>query len=63
MTLKGDAEFKRKLTRGLKNDIRNLVNFYTSSQKSGTLHYDWLLFSKAYKELDEEVHRSYVSRH
>ena len=74
MTLKGDAEFKRKLTRGLKNDIRNLVNFYASSQKteiftmigsffpkSETLHYDWLLFSKAYKELDEEVHRSYVS--
>ena len=25
MPLKGDAEFKGKLTRGLKNDIRNLV--------------------------------------
>ena len=61
MTLKGDAEFKRKLTRGLKNNIRNLVNSYASSQKSENFHYDWLLFSKAYKELDEEVHRSYVS--
>ena len=61
MTLKGDAEFKRKLTRGLKNNIRNLVNCYASSQKSENFHYDWLLFSKAYKELDEEVHRSYVS--
>ena len=27
MTLKGVAKFKRKLTCGLKNDIRNLVNF------------------------------------
>ena len=27
MTLKGDAKFKGKLTRGLKNDLRNLVNF------------------------------------
>ena len=34
MTLKGDAKFKGKLTRGLKNDIRNLVNFHVSSQKS-----------------------------
>ena len=27
ITLKGDAKFKGKLTRGMKNDIRNLVNF------------------------------------
>ena len=27
MTLISDAKFKGKLTRGLKNDIRNLVNF------------------------------------
>ena len=40
MTLKSDAEFKKKLIRGLKNDIRNLVNFYTSSQKSENFHYD-----------------------
>ena len=31
MELKGDAKFKGKLTRGLKNDIRNLVNFHASS--------------------------------
>ena len=30
MTLKGVAKFKRKLIRGLKNDIKNLVNFYAS---------------------------------
>ena len=31
MTLTGDAKFKEKLTRGLKNDITNLVNFHKSS--------------------------------
>ena len=32
MTLKGDVKFKGTLTRGFKNDIRNLVNFHASSQ-------------------------------
>ena len=61
MTLKGDAKFKRKLTRGLKNDIRNLVNFHVSSQKSENFHFDWILLSKAYKDLDEKIQKSYVS--
>ena len=46
MTLKGDAKFKGKLTRGLKNDMRNLVNFKTSSRKSENLHFDELLLTK-----------------
>ena len=49
MTLKGVAKFKRKLTCGLKNDIRNLVNFHASSQKSENLYFDVLLLSIAYK--------------
>ena len=61
MTLKDDAKFKGKLKCGLKNDIRNLVNFHASSQKSQNLHFDWILFSKAYKDLDEKVQNSYVS--
>ena len=61
MALKGDAKFKGKLTRGLKNDMRNLVNFHASSQKSGNLHFDWILLSKAYKCLDEKIQKSYVS--
>ena len=61
MTLKGDAEFKGKLTRGLKNDMRNLVNFHVSSRKYENLHFDGLLLSKAYKVLDEKVQKSYVS--
>ena len=58
MTLKSDAKFKGKLTRGLKNDIRNLVNFYASSRKSENLHFDGLLLSKAYKVSYEKVPRS-----
>ena len=61
MTLKDDAKFKGKLICGLKNDIRNLVNFHASSQKSGNLNFDGLLLSKAYKGLDEKVLKSCVS--
>ena len=61
MTLKGDAKFKGKLTWGLKNDWRNLLNFHTSSWKSGNLHFDKLLLSKAYKDLDEKVQKIHVS--
>ena len=61
MTLKGDAKFKGKLTRGLKNDIRKLVNFYASSRNSEDLHFDVLLLSKAYKDLDAKVQKCYVS--
>ena len=39
MTMKGDAIFKEKLTDGLKNDIRNLVNFHASSRKSENVHF------------------------
>ena len=58
MTLKVDAKFKGKLTLALKNDIRNLVNFHAKSRKSGNLHFDQLLLSKAYKDLDENVQKS-----
>ena len=61
MTLKGDAKFKGKLTCGLKNDLRNLLNFHSSSSKFGNLHFDGLLLSKAYKDLDEKVRTSYAS--
>ena len=34
MTLKSDAKFKEKLTCSFKHDIRNLVNFHPTTQKS-----------------------------
>ena len=61
MTLKSDAIFKEKLTGGLKNHIRNLVNFHASSHKSENLHFDGLVLSKAYEGLDQKVQKSYVS--
>ena len=49
MTLKDDAKFKGKLTRGLKNDITNLVNFHASSWKSNNFHFDGLFCRKHIK--------------
>ena len=63
MTLKYYAMIKEKLTRGLKNDIRNLVSFLASSRKSKNAHFERLVLSKAYKVLDEKVQKSYVSWH
>ena len=60
MTLKGDVEFKGKVTCGLKSDIKNLFNICASSGKSGNLHFDGSLLSKAYKVLDEKVQINYV---
>ena len=61
MTLRGDGRFKGKLTRDLKNDIRNSVSFQASSWKSENLHFDGLLLPKANKDLDEKVQKNYVS--
>ena len=63
MTLKGVAKFKHKLRYGLKNDIRNMVNFHASSWKSEHLHFDWIRLSKAYKYLDEKAQQRYDSWH
>ena len=63
MTLKGVTKIKGKLTSGLKNNIKNLVNFHVNSRKSESLHFDQMLLSKAYKDLDEKVQKSNVSWH
>ena len=46
MTLNSDPKFKEKLTFCLKNDIRNLMNFNSSSEKSKNLHFDGIFLSK-----------------
>ena len=61
MTLKSDVIFKEKLADGLKNDIKNLVNFHASNCKSENLHFDWLVLFVAYKAVDEKVQTDYVS--
>ena len=45
---------KEKLNRGLKNYIKNLVDFPASSWKSGNLHFHRLIFPKAYNDLDKK---------
>ena len=63
MSLKSDAKFEEKLTFGFKNDMRNLVNFNASSDKSENLHFDVLLLSIAYKISAKKVQKSYLSWH
>ena len=61
MTLKSDAKFEEKLTLGSKNDMRNLVNFNASSDKSENVQLDVLLFSATYKVSAQKVQKSYLS--
>ena len=61
MTLTGGAIFKEKLTDGLTNDIKNLVNFHASCRKSENLYFDRLVLFKAYKVLDKKLQKNYVS--
>ena len=60
MTLKGDAKFEG-LSRGLKNDIKNFVNFNARNPKTENLQFDELLLSNAFKVSHEKGQKSYVS--
>ena len=55
------TKVKGKMTCGLKNDTMKLVNFHVSHQKFENFHFDRILLSKVYKDLDEKVQKSYVS--
>ena len=48
MTLKSDAKFEEKLTRGLENDRRNLANFHQSTQSLKNVHFNGLILTKVY---------------
>ena len=61
IALKCDVIFKEKLIGGLKNDIRDLVNFHASSRKFENFYFDGLILSKTFKVLDQKVQKSYVS--
>ena len=50
MRLKSDAKFKRKLTCGIKFDIRNLVNFHSVTQKYEN-YFQWALFVQSMEGL------------
>ena len=46
MTVKNDAKFKEELTCHFKIDMRILMNFDPSTQKSQNLHFNGLLLNK-----------------
>ena len=46
MTLKSDAKFEEKLTRGLNNDMRNLAKVHQTNRKSQNWTFDGILLSK-----------------
>ena len=49
MTLKSDANFKEKLICSFKYDIRNLMNFHTTTQKSENFTLMGSFYPKVYK--------------
>ena len=55
----GNAMCKENLAVGLKNGIRNVINFHASSRKSEKVQFDGLVLSKAHKSLDEKVQKTY----
>ena len=63
-TMKNDAKFKLKeLTYRFKIDMRNLVNFDTSTQNSQNVNFDWFLLCKVYNVWPKKVQRSYLQWH
>ena len=56
-----DTKIEEKLALGCKNDMTNLLNFNTSSDKSENLHFDVLPLSIAYKFSAKKVQKSYLS--
>ena len=46
MTLKSGPDFEEKIAFCLKNDMRNLINFNSSNEKSKNLHFGGMFLSK-----------------
>ena len=63
MKMKNDAKFEKKLTCHFLNDMRNLMNFDSSTRKSKNLLFDWLLWSEYIMFELKKVQKSYVWWH
>ena len=46
MTLECDVKFEKKLTCGLKTDMRNLANFHQSTRSSQNWDFHWIVLYK-----------------
>ena len=57
-----NANFEKKLTCDLKNDMRNLANFHQSTWKCQNWGFDGILLSKLEKVWPWHLQRIYVSR-
>ena len=63
LALKSDAKFKEKLTLGSKNDMRNLVNFHPTTQKSKNFTSMGYFCPKYMRFELKKIQRSYLSSH
>ena len=59
MTLKSDAKFKEKLTCGFKYDMRNLMNFHPTTQKSENF-FSMGSFSPQYTRFELQKYRGLI---
>ena len=55
MTVESDAKFEEKLALGLKNDMKNLVNFNANSGKSENLHFDAFQLKKCRRVISHDT--------
>ena len=62
MTLKSDAKFKENLICGFKYDMRNLVSFHPTTQKSKNLT-SMCSFHPKDIRFELRIQRSYLSQH
>ena len=60
MTLKSDAKFKEKLTCGFKYDMRNLMNFQPTTQKSETFFFLIGSFCPKYSRFELQKNRGII---
>ena len=61
MILKSDAKFKEELTCGFKYEMRNLVNFHPTTQKSKNFTLIGYFCPKYMRFELEKIQRSYLS--
>ena len=64
MTVKSDSKFEKKqLTCHLQNEMRNLANFYHSTQKSQNWDFDGIFLSKEENECAERSYKIVTVNH
>ena len=61
MAMENDAKFEEKLTLGFKNDTKNLLNFYPTTQNSKNFISMGYFYPKYIRFEPKKVQRSYLS--